>query len=178
MYARGVLIETQRLLLRPIELDDLDQFAALHADPEVTGFIRPLDRAAAKERIHRDGNEWLQRGHGILAVLDRKSGSFLGRAGLKYWPQFDETELGWVLRRDAWGQGYATEAGRACIEWGFSEFEVPYLTAMINADNARSVAVAERLGLSPLRNDVLLGDPVVVYSLDRAKESPSAVSHD
>lgn len=151
-----------------MEMGDLDEFVALHADPEVTQFIRPLDQAAAEERLRRDEDEWTKRGHGLLAVLDRKNGAFLGRCGLKHWPQFDETELGWVLRRDSWGQGYATEAGRACIAWGFSEFEVPYLTAMINSGNVRSVRVAERLGLTPVREDVLLGDPVVVYALDRA----------
>jgi RimJ/RimL family protein N-acetyltransferase len=136
MYARRVLIETQRLRLRPIELHDLDEFVELHADPEVTQFIRPLDHAAAEERTE------------VLA-------------------QFDETELGWALRREAWGQGYATEAARTCIEWEFSEFDMPYLTAMIGPGNVRSVRVAERLGLTPLREDVLLDDPVVVYGLDR-----------
>jgi RimJ/RimL family protein N-acetyltransferase len=162
-----VLVETRRLRLRPMEIGDLDELAALHADPEVSEFIRPLDRAAARERLRRDEVEWSERGHGLLAVLDRRHGAFLGRCGLKYWPQFGETELGWALRRDAWGRGYATEAARACAEWGFSRLDVPYLTAMIHPDNVRSVRVAERLGLTPLRDDVLLGDPVVVYRLDR-----------
>lgn len=151
-----------------MEIGDLDELAALHADPEVSEFIRPLDRAAARERLRRDGVEWSERGHGLLAVLDSRDGAFLGRCGLKYWPQFGETELGWALRRDAWGRGYATEAARACAEWGFSQLDVPYLTAMIHPDNVRSARVAERLGLTPLRDDVLLGDPVVVYGLDRA----------
>ena len=163
----GAVIETERLRLRPIELDDLDDLVALHADPEVTRFIRPLDRDAAEERIRRDESEWFERGHGLLAMLDREGGSFLGRCGLKHWPQFGETELGWALRRDAWGLGYATEAGRACAKWGFSRLDVPYLTAMISSGNVRSVRVAERLGLTPMRDDVLLGDPVVVYGLDR-----------
>jgi RimJ/RimL family protein N-acetyltransferase len=157
--------ETERLRLRPMEPRDLDDLVALHADPEVTEFIRPLDAGQARERLRRDGEEWRQRGHGLLAVIERTNGAFLGRCGLKHWPQFDETELGWALRRDAWGRGYATEAGRACIEWGF-ELDVPYLTAMISPANVRSARVAERLGLAPLREDVLLGDPVVVYSLD------------
>jgi RimJ/RimL family protein N-acetyltransferase len=170
MYARGVLlIETERLRLRPMEMGDLDEFAALHADPEVTQFIRPLGRAGAEERLRRDEGEWRERGHGLLAILDRESDAFLGRCGLKHWPQFDETELGWALRRDAWGHGYATEAARACVKWGFAELDVPYLTAMINPANVRSIRVAERLGLTPLREDVLLGDRVVVYSLDRAE---------
>lgn len=168
MYAREVLIETERLLLRPMELGDLDEFVALHADPEVTEFIRPLDRAAAEQRLRRDEVEWRERGHGLLAMLDRESDAFLGRCGLKHWPQFGETELGWALRRDAWGHGYATEAARACLEWGFAELDVPYLTAMVNPDNIRSIRVTERLSMAPMRDDVLLGDPVVVYGLNRA----------
>jgi RimJ/RimL family protein N-acetyltransferase len=55
----------------------------------------------------------------VFAVLDRASGRFLGRAGLKYWSQFDETELGWVLRRDAWGRGYGTEAEIGARQTGY-----------------------------------------------------------
>lgn len=55
---RQTTLETQRLLLRPIELGDLDEYVALHADPEVTRFIRPLDRAVAEDRLRRDESEW------------------------------------------------------------------------------------------------------------------------
>lgn len=70
-----------------MEPGDLDEFAALHSDPKVTEFVRPLDRKAAEERLDRDKSEWKQRGHGLLAMLDRQAGDFLGRCGLKYWPQ-------------------------------------------------------------------------------------------
>jgi RimJ/RimL family protein N-acetyltransferase len=162
-----VEIETDRLLLRRFSEEDLDDFVALHSEPEVTRFIRALDRAEAEERLRNDEVEWRERGHGMLAVLAKASGEFLGRAGLKYWPQFDEIELGWALRRAVWDHGYATEAGRACVELGFAELAVPYLTAMINRANQRSIAVAERLDLSPVRDDELLGEPVVVYAVGR-----------
>jgi RimJ/RimL family protein N-acetyltransferase len=161
------MIETQRLRLRRIEPGDVEEFVALHADPEVTEFVRPLDRAAAEERLRKDEDEWRQRGHGIFAITDLATGAFLGRTGPKYWPQFDETEVGWILKRSAWGRGYATEAARACIAWAFEHLDVPYLTAMINPANVRSVHVAKRLGLSPTRDDVLLGDPVQVYTAER-----------
>jgi RimJ/RimL family protein N-acetyltransferase len=108
-----------------------------------------------------------ERGHGIFALLDRSDSRFLGRVGLKYWPQFQETELGWVLRRDAWGHGYATEAARVCLDWGFETLPVPYFTAMIAPGNERSIRVAQRLGFEPAREDVLLGDPVIVYRVER-----------
>jgi RimJ/RimL family protein N-acetyltransferase len=159
------VLSTDRLELRRFDLEDLDEFAALHADPEVTRFVHPFDRAEAEQRLRRDEDEWRERGHGLLAIVDAECGRFLGRTGLKHWPQFDETEVGWVLRRDAWGQGYATEAARACCEWGLRDFDVPYLTAMIGPGNDASTRVAERLGFTPLREDNLLGDPVTVHAL-------------
>ena len=161
------MLETARLLLRPLAIADIDEFFALHDDPEVTRFIGRLDRPAAEELLQSIEREWLERGHGILAVLDRVTGRFLGRAGLKYWGQFDEIEVGWVLRRDAWGHGYATEAARACLNWGFGSLERPYFTAMIHPENEASIRLAGRLGMSRLRRDVLLGDPVVVFSINR-----------
>jgi RimJ/RimL family protein N-acetyltransferase len=148
-------------------MGDLDAFVALHAEPDVARFVRAFDRRQAQDRLRDDARQWAEHGHGMLAVLDRVSGRFLGRAGLRYWPQFDETELGWALRREAWGHGYATEAGRACIDWGFQQLPVEYLTAMIQPANARSIRVAERLGLQPLRPDILLDDPVQVYAVSR-----------
>lgn len=160
-------IETERLLLRRFGPEDLDEFAALHGDPQVTQFVRPLDRAACEERLALDRREWRDRGHGLIAVCDLRDDELLGRCSIKHWPQFDETEVGWMLRRDAWGQGYATEAARACAEWGFDRLPVLYLTAMIAAGNLRSLRVAERLGFTPMRDDVLLGEPVVVHALHR-----------
>jgi RimJ/RimL family protein N-acetyltransferase len=139
----------------------------LHRDPEVVRFVGALDHAQAKERLQASEREWGARGHGLLAVLDRSSGRLLGRVGLRYWPQFQETEAGWLLRRDTWGRGYATEAVRACVDWGFATLPAPYITAMIHPENTRSIRVAQRLGFEPVREDVLLGDPVIVHSLER-----------
>jgi RimJ/RimL family protein N-acetyltransferase len=161
------MLETARLLLRPLAIADIDEFVALHDDAEVTRFIQRPDRPAAEELLQSIEREWLERGHGIFAVLDRVTGRFLGRAGLKYWGQFDEIEVGWVLRRDAWGHGYATEAARACLNWGFASLERPYFTSMIHPENEASIRLAGRSGMSRLRRDVLLGDPVVVFSLNR-----------
>lgn len=162
-----MLIETDRLVLRPLTTADLDEVVELHAMPEVKRTMGAFDRSSARARLERNELEWHERGHGLVAILERASGRFLGRSGLKYWPQFDETEVGWVLRADAWGHGFATEAGQACLDWGFRDLNVPYLTAMIVADNYRSIAVARRLGMEPLRSDSLMDLPVVVYAIAR-----------
>lgn len=167
----GFVIETDRLLLRPLTTADLDEVVELHAMPEVKRTMGAFDRPAALARLERNELEWDERGHGLVAILERASGRFLGRSGLKYWPQFDETEVGWVLRTDVWGHGFATEAGQACLDWGFRDLDVPYLTAMIVADNRRSIAVAGRLGMQLLRSDSLMELPVVVYAIQRPEES-------
>jgi RimJ/RimL family protein N-acetyltransferase len=162
-----VTIETTRLLLRRIGPEDLDELVAIHAEPPVARFMGTFDRPKASQWMEANERDWTERGYGRLAIVERATGRFLGRSGLKYWPQFDETELGWLLRPDAWRRGFATEAATACMNWGFQNLDVPYLTAMIHLDNGRSVAVAERLRMTPLRKDVLLGEPVTVYSISR-----------
>lgn len=163
----GLLIQTERLLLRPLTADDIDDLVALYAEPQVTQFMGRMDRRQTSDWLALVQQDYAEGRPARLAVTDRVTGRLLGRAGLKYWPQFSETELGWVLHPDAWGHGYATEAAEASADWGFHDLDVPYLTAMIHPDNHRSIAVAQRLGMSPRRSDTLLGGPVTVYSLDR-----------
>ena len=156
-----MLIGSERLLVRPITIVDVDELVALHAGADVVRFIGRFDRERASERLQADQRECEHHGDGLLAVVDCGTGRFLGRVALMYWPRFDETGVGWVLRRDAWGQGFATEAARACVAWGFWNLGVPYLTAMIRRENTRCIRVAERLGMTPGRIDVLDGRVVV-----------------
>jgi RimJ/RimL family protein N-acetyltransferase len=160
-------IETERLILRPLTVQDLDDLFELHSQPEVARYTTSFTRAQALERLEANQMEWRTRGHGLLAVTERHSGRFLGRCGLKLWPQFDEVEAGWALRVQEWGHGYATEAARAVVDWGFAALRLAYITAMIVPGNARSHRVAQRLGFAPLREDTLLGHRVIVHALHR-----------
>jgi len=159
--------DTERLRFRPLVMDDVDELVALHEDPLIARFLGSRDRAWLERLIGMVDEEWAERGHGRVAVVERESGRFLGRTGLKHWQQFGETEVSWVLHADARGKGYATEAGAAALRWGFEQFQPPYLMAMIQPDNAASIRVAERLGMSPIRSDRLLGEDVIVYALSR-----------
>jgi RimJ/RimL family protein N-acetyltransferase len=162
-----VELRTERLTMRPVNATDLDDLVALHEDPLVRKVFGEVTGDEVVEWIARSEREWAERGHGRVTVLSRESGTFLGRSGLRHWPEFDEVEVGWTLAPAARGRGVATEAARACLEWGFRDLDLPYLTAMIASDNAASIAVAERLEMEPLREDQLHGEPVVVYALRR-----------
>jgi RimJ/RimL family protein N-acetyltransferase len=160
-------IETEGLRLRAVTWDDLEELVHLHDDPLVARYLGARDREWYEWRLGASLEEWSERGHGFVSIFDSAGDRFLGRTGLKFWPEFGETELGWALRPEARGKGFATEAAGAVLRWGFEQFDASYITAMIRPDNAASIAVAERLGMEPIRSDELLGDPVVVYSIDR-----------
>ena len=164
-----IQVETKRLLLRPMGVHDLDDVLELHSDPEIVEFLGPATPEFARQRLEVCERYWRERGHDLLAVIERSTGRFVGRVGLRHWPQFGETEAGWALRRDVRGRGYATEAAAAVIDWGFGAFPLSYVTAMIRPDNSRSLAVARRLGMTPIREDVLHEVPVTVHAVDRER---------
>lgn len=161
------MIKTDRLSLRPLTTSDVSAFVELHADPRVSRFVGAYSRKQAWERLADIERQWEERGHGLCAVELRSSGEFIGRSGLQYWRQFDEVELGWTLRAEQWGHGYATEAAEACLDWGFANLEADYFTALVRPGNTPSVKVAERLGFAPRREDTLHGNQVTVYACDR-----------
>jgi RimJ/RimL family protein N-acetyltransferase len=162
-----MVIETRRLLLRRVTITDVDELVEIHANPELERFMGAWDRTRAVEWLSEVDENWRKLGYGRVAITDRGSGRLLGRTGLMYLPQFSETELGWTLRRDAWGRGYATEAARACANWAFDEFQIPYLTSMIEVGNERSARVAGRLGMTRVRDDLFHDRPMVVHAVDQ-----------
>jgi RimJ/RimL family protein N-acetyltransferase/predicted nucleotidyltransferase len=162
-----MVIETERLILRPLGRGDFEQLVALHREPAVVEFLGAVTPENVAERVVLYERAWQERGHDLMAIIERSNGRFLGRAGLKYWPQFGETEVGWALFADAQGHGYATEAARGLLRWGFATFPFPYITAMIRPDNSRSLGVAGRLGMEVIREDVMFGVPVVAHASSR-----------
>ena len=160
-------VETERLRLRAFEEADLDAWAAIVGDPEVQAFTGGvMDRVDAWFRIATYHGHWALRGYGQWAVCERGSGRLLGRAGLWFPEGWPELEVGWTLARSAWGQGYATEAGRAAIDWGRSALGLTRIASVINPGNARSIAVAERLGMRFDRTTRLAdGEDVSVYAM-------------
>jgi RimJ/RimL family protein N-acetyltransferase len=161
-------LETARLVLRGWLPGDVEAHAAMSADPEVMRYLGgALDRSESWRRLATHAGHWVLRGYGNWAIERKADGVLLGRAGLwnpEGWPGL---EVGWKLARHAWGHGYATEAAGAAIEWAWTVLNADRLISLIHPENTRSMRVAERLGLRPLRADVLAGRPVVVCGMER-----------
>ena len=161
------MIETERLVLRRPTEGDLPGLIEVHAHPDVARFMGAWGEAEARSWLERVERCWEARGYGRLVVLERRTGALLGRSGLQWFDDLDEVELGWALRRQAWGRGYAREAACAGLAWAFQDFDHEYVTSRIEPDNERSRNVATRLGMAVIRTDLWAGRPFLVHALTR-----------
>ncbi|NIK60012.1 GNAT family N-acetyltransferase [Kribbella shirazensis] len=162
---------TERLVLRPFRESDLEPWAELNADLDVTQYIGgPLSREES-DRIAAAVNAlYAAEGIGFLAVERRADGAFLGACGLtreQWYPE--ELHLGWRLAREYWGHGYATEAAASWLDYAFTEAGLTRVIAMTDTPNVRSIAVMRRLGMSFDHEAVLEEDGVpfdaTIYAL-------------
>ena len=164
-----VTLETERLVMRMWRASDFDEYAELCADPEVMRFLggKVFDRTEAWRQMASMIGHWYLRGYGIWAVEEKESGRLAGRIGCinpEGWPGF---EVGWTLRREFWGKGYATEAARRALEYGFHELDRPHIISLIHPENRASIRVAERLGETLEGNARVFDTDVLVYGIDR-----------
>lgn len=162
-------LETGNLFLRQFGQTDLDDYAAMCADPEVMRFLggKVMTRAEAWTSMARILGHWQLRGYGMWALEERATGTFVGRAGFiepEGWPGF---EIGWALTRSSWGRGYATEAALRALRYGFEQLGRDHVISLIDPRNVRSIAVAERLGERFERTIEFFGAQVDVYGIER-----------
>lgn len=147
------MIETKRLQLREWRDDDRAPFAALNADPEVMEHLpNVLTRAMNDAFVDRIRSHFDKHGFGLWALEVRATGEFIGYTGLmlQTFPAHftPAVEIGWRLRRTAWGHGYASEAARASLDYGFAHLGLSEIVSMTTPDNIRSRRVMERIGMT------------------------------
>ena len=164
------ILETERLILRHLVLEDLDALYALYRDPEIRQYFPEgtLNYDDTREEL-----EWFLNGHprhptlGLWATIHKPSGNFIGRCGLLPWTidGRDEVEVAYLLDRAYWGQGLATEAGKALVNYGFGPLGLSRLICMIDPRNQGSINVARRIGMSLEQEKVDEFGPYLLYAL-------------
>lgn len=170
MDSDGPRLETERLLLRPFVASDLDAYAAMTADAEVMQYMGGgvQYRVEAERSLEFVQHHWLQRGFGLWAAEERASGELVGRIGLLQLDGRPGLELGWLVARARWGEGFASEGGRASLDWGFEQLETERILSFIDPRNEASIRVAQKLGEHFDRSmDWPDGRMVSVYAIDR-----------
>lgn len=166
-------LTADRFVLRGFREDDVPALTALHSDPEVMRYLRPNGAVETTPRqawdfIALHTGHWLFKGCGKWALADRKTDELIGRVGYFDPPyEWPGLELGWTVARSHWGKGLATEASRLALEWGRQMFRPRHIISAIIKGNDRSVRVAERLGATLAREDILHGAPCLIYAYSR-----------
>jgi RimJ/RimL family protein N-acetyltransferase len=128
-------LATQRLTLRAFTATDLDALAPIYADPVVSRYIgdgTPADRAATWRALAGMLGHWQLRGYGMWALIEQATGRLIGRAGLYNPDGWPGLEAGWLLARDRWGHGFATEAGHAVLAYAFTQVSADHVISIIH----------------------------------------------
>ncbi len=163
-------LETERLRLRPFLQSDIDDYAALNADPEVLRYLSsggPWERERAWRHMAFLIGHWQLVGAGMWAVEQKVTCTFVGMTGFadpEGWAGF---ELAWTLVRRWWGCGYATEAARSALDHAFNVLKKDRVISLIHPENQASIRVAERLGETLQGHSDLKGTPYLVYGIGR-----------
>lgn len=164
-------LETPRLILRGYKESDAPAIARMHGNAEVVHFLggeTDDSLRGAWDHIAFAMGHWAFKGYGKWAAVERASGRLIGRIGFLN-PPYDwpGLELGWVLARDAWGKGYATEGARAALDWGFSNIASDTILSIIPEGNDASIRVAERLGETLQSAGMFHEKPCKIFGITR-----------
>ena len=173
------VIETERLLLEPLDEDRLEEFVALTADARSMRYWRPLgtfSREQAEERFGRALARTRERGFGRRWIVLKDTGAGIGFTETKLLGEGyaevapDDVELGWMLTPSAWGNGYATEAGQAARDEAFERIGLQAVIALHHPENPASGRIMEKLGMEHERDLVdQTGWPYRLYRLRRER---------
>lgn len=161
------LIETERLILRQIQPADESGMFALDADPEVHQYLgnKPVKSLSeTRQMIAFIRKQYEENGIGRWAVIEKETNDFIGWAGLKLVTETINNhtnyyDLGYRLRSAYWGKGYATEAAKASLDYGFNTLKLQEVFALVDTRNLASKNVLEKVGLKHIENFDLEGRP-------------------
>jgi RimJ/RimL family protein N-acetyltransferase len=166
------ILETPRLVLRHLEPGDLEPLYTLYRDPEIRRYFPEgvLTYEETKEEL-----EWFLHGHprhpelGLWATIMKETGQFIGRCGLLPWDidgQF-EVEVAYLIAKEYWGQGLATEAALAIAQYGFETLQLTRLICLVEHGNTASIRVAEKIGMAFEKEGEDEKGPFLLYSMQR-----------
>lgn len=160
----NTITETIRLQLREFRISDAHDLYALNADPEVLRYTgdKAFGSPAEAESFLTNYRDYDLHGFGRWAVIDRESGDFLGWCGLKR-NEENLVDLGFRLFKSAWGQGYATEAAKACLGYGFESLKLEEIIGRASRENSASLRVLQKLGMDFWKYGSCEGIPNAVY---------------
>jgi RimJ/RimL family protein N-acetyltransferase len=164
------MLETERLLLRPLTKRDGDAIFAMRSNREVMRYIRePQNRAETDDWIRLVSSRWEKDGIGFCALIEKNGGQLAGWCGIWRLKETNELEVGYAVARQFWKRGFATEAAEKFIEHAFANLRPDKIVAVAEPANAASRRVMEKLGMSYVKLGVFYGRELVQYAVTAEK---------
>lgn len=162
-------IETERLVIRPFEEDDVEPMTEVYGDPAVMRHVSVgvLDREGTAALLEQYRYAQARDGFSTWAVVESKSDAVVGDVGFGLYAPTGEPELGYTLASKVWGRGYGFEAARACVDAAFAHLTHSRLVAKVEPENEHSLRIAKRLGFHTVDNIVVDDRPHLLLGLDR-----------
>ena len=161
-----IVFETPRLILRQFTEEDAPLILLLNSDPEVVKFIHE-PALASEEQAKKIFLDIIlpqyKNNLGRWAIYTKTGNEFIGWCGLKYRPEPDEIDLGYRLKKDAWGKGYATEAAKHTLDHGFNNLNLDIIIGRAHIQNYASIKVLEKIGMQFVREELVDNSPVKTY---------------
>lgn len=149
---KNIVLETRRLFLRPLTQADFSDLAGILQDPAVMyAYEHAFDDRETQDWLDNQLRRYENDGFGLWAAVAKETGDFVGQVGLtkQETPRGTETEIGWLLKKAYWRQGFATEAAQGCRQYAFDILKKQKVVSIIRDTNLASRRVAERLGMKP-----------------------------
>ena len=148
-------IETKRLILKRFSEKDIDAFAAIVSQDEIGKQLPKgsgYTRNEAEKWLNKIIEAWKENGFGTWAVIDKERNKLLGNCGLNQIESLDEIEVLYLLSKEEWGKGYATEAAYATLIYGFERLKLNKIIGLTKIDNQQSANVLIKNGLTYKKN--------------------------
>ncbi|OLE55211.1 MAG: GNAT family N-acetyltransferase [Acidobacteria bacterium 13_1_20CM_3_53_8] len=163
-------LQTSRLRLRLFTMEDLEALAKIVSDTEVMKYIGvggARDLLSAEKTIKTILSHWEKHGFGIWALEEKATGNLIGWCGLQHLDKTPEVEIAYLLDSPYWRQGFATEAARAVLAYGFEHLGLDRIVAVARPENIGSYRVMEKVGMEYERETHFYGVDVVYYAIKR-----------
>jgi len=168
------MLETERLILRPLDENDIDAIYAMRSDAETMRFIRePQSRDESANWVELVSSRWATEQIGFCATIERFSDEFIGWCGIWTLKETSELEIGYAIAKEFWGKGFAAEAAFEFLRYAFEDLKYDKIVAVATPENTASRRVMEKLGMQYDCTGEFYGRELVHYSITKKKFTQS-----
>ncbi|SMC97143.1 GNAT family N-acetyltransferase [Pedobacter nyackensis] len=166
-----IALSSERLYLKQMNVADAQNMFILNSDPEVIQYTGDVMFTSVEDALNLINNydQYEKYKMGRLSLFDKVSGEYIGWCGLKYLEDRNQVDIGYRLLKKHWGKGYATEAARVCLDYGFNTLNLKEIIATAMLENPASINIFRKLGMKYDIEEPCGGKPGVIYKIKKSE---------